>query len=177
MTRLWDRGEPLDAVVARLTVGRDPELDLHLVAHDALASAAHATMLAEIGILEANELGQLTEELRAIVADARAGSFVIEPEQEDCHTAIENRLTESKGDAGRKIHTGRSRNDQVIAALKLWGREALLQQTDESLTTIRALLRQAADHGLPRSQGDDGPQNGRSVAERAPAPRPARGRE
>ncbi len=146
MTRLWDRGEPLDEVVARLTVGRDPELDLRLVAHDALASAAHAAMLESIGILSAEELAGLRTELRAIAHDALAGELVIDPADEDGHTAIENRLTERLGDAGRKIHTGRSRNDQVIAALRLWGREALLSLHSETLALVERLLALAARH-------------------------------
>ncbi len=143
MTRLWDRGTPLDTVVARLTVGRDPELDLRLVAHDALASAAHAEMLAAIGILSAEELAGVRAELRTIVGEALAGEFVIDPADEDGHTAIENRLTERLGDAGRRIHTGRSRNDQVIAALRLWGREALLSLHAETRTLVEGLLERA----------------------------------
>ncbi len=146
MTRLWDRGAPLDAVVERLTVGRDPELDLELVPHDALASAAHATMLESIGILTADELTGLRRELAAIAHDARAGEFVIDPADEDGHTAIENRLTEALGDAGRKIHTGRSRNDQVIAALRLWGREALLELYARTITLISGLADLSARH-------------------------------
>lgn len=126
MTRLWDKGEPLDAVVARFTAGRDPELDLRLVPFDALASAAHARGLVGIGLLDEEEALALSAELGAIAREARAGSFRIAPEEEDGHTAIENRLTARLGDAGRRIHAGRSRNDQVLAALRLYGREALL---------------------------------------------------
>ncbi len=152
MTRLWDRGEPLDAVVARLTVGRDPELDLRLVAHDALASAAHAVMLTKIGVLSEGELAALKRELAAIARDARAAEFEIDPADEDGHTAIENRLTERLGDAGRKIHTGRSRNDQVLAAVRLWGREALLGIHAEAATLIERLASAADRHrevGMP----------------------------
>ena len=124
--RLWDRGDALDQVVERFTVGRDPELDLRLTAHDALGSAAHARMLARIGVLQADELAALTAELAQIVDEARAGRFCIPQALEDCHTAIETRLTERLGQTGKRIHTGRSRNDQVIAALRLWAREALL---------------------------------------------------
>jgi argininosuccinate lyase len=140
MSRLWDRGSALDQRIERFTVGRDPELDLRLVAYDALASAAHATMLRSIGVLEEEELSGLLGELRRIAEEARAGSFVIEPEEEDGHTSIENRLTERLGDAGRRIHTGRSRNDQVIAALRLWAREAVVEQTAVLLELVRALL-------------------------------------
>jgi len=146
VSRLWDRGEPLDQRVERFTVGRDPELDLQLLPYDALASMAHAMMLAHIGVLEADELAPLRQELLSIATEARAGQFTIERAQEDGHTAIENRLTERLGDSGRRIHTGRSRNDQVIAALRLWARERILQQMAELLTVVGSLLDLAERH-------------------------------
>jgi len=144
--RLWDKGEPLDERVRRFTVGRDPELDLRLVPFDCLGSAAHAVMLEEIGVLTREEREGLVRELAAIAEDARAGRFVIPPELEDGHTAIESRLTERLGDAGRKIHTGRSRNDQVIAALRLFAREELLTQWALVLETAESLLDLADEH-------------------------------
>jgi argininosuccinate lyase len=146
MSRLWDRGSELDRRIERFTVGRDPELDLRLVAADALASAAHATMLRSIGILSQEELDGLLAELRRIAQEAREGTFQILAEHEDGHTAIENRLTEKLGDAGRRIHTGRSRNDQVIAAVRLWLREALLEQVGEALAVVGLLLDLAEEH-------------------------------
>ena len=146
MSRLWDRGEPLDRAVLRLTVGRDPELDLRLVPWDCLASVGWAEMLAGIGVLTDEEQAALRRELGAIAADARAGVFGIEPEQEDGHTAIENRLRERLGEAGDKIHTGRSRNDQVLAALRLWGRSALLDQLDGVGAVAGRLLELADSH-------------------------------
>jgi argininosuccinate lyase len=136
---LWDRGQPIDEVVLRFTTGRDPELDIRLVPYDALASAAHATMLCRIGILSDSELRGLVSELAAIAADAQAGRFVITQSDEDGHTAIENRLTEKLGEAGQRIHTGRSRNDQVIAALRLYGREAVLELTSRVCDVAGAL--------------------------------------
>ena len=136
----------------RLTVGRDPELDLRLVPWDCLASTAWAEMLAGIGVLDEAECAGLSEELRAIATDARAGSFVIELEQEDGHTAIENRLRQKLGEAGDKIHTGRSRNDQVLAALRLWGRATLLDQVEGLLAVAGRLLELAESHretGMP----------------------------
>ncbi len=144
--RLWDRGEPLDAAVARLTVGRDPELDLRLALYDAVASAAHAAMLEKIGILSTEELAALERELAAIAEEARAGRFAIEPAEEDCHTAIENRLTERLGEPGLKIHTGRSRNDQVIAALRLWGREKIVELASGVVAVAERLLDLAEEH-------------------------------
>ncbi|MGH9382291.1 MAG: argininosuccinate lyase [Thermoanaerobaculia bacterium] len=146
MSRLWDRGSDLDAAVARFTAGRDPELDLRLVPYDALASMAHATMLAEIGVLEPADLEGLRGELAAVVEDCRSGRFRIAWEDEDGHTALENRLTERLGDVGRRIHTGRSRNDQVLAALRLYGREAVLAVEDATLAVIDTLLTLAGDH-------------------------------
>jgi argininosuccinate lyase len=146
MTRLWDRGEPLETAVLRLTVGRDPELDLRLAPHDCLASAAHAVMLEKIGVLTQTELAVVKEELRALRDEALAGTFTIEVADEDGHTAIENRLTERLGEAGAKIHTGRSRNDQILAALRLWGRESLLAQLEGLLSVAERLLELAAEH-------------------------------
>jgi len=140
MSRLWDRGSALDQRIERFTVGRDPELDLRLVPFDALASAAHATMLKSIEVLGEDELASLLEELRQVAIEARDGTFVIAPEDEDGHTALENRLTARLGDAGRRIHTGRSRNDQVIGALRLWAREAIVEQASELLELVKTLL-------------------------------------
>jgi len=153
LSRLWDKGEALDAAVARLTVGRDPELDLRLVPYDALASAAHGKMLVRIGILTDEEAADLLDELKGIAEDAAAGRFAIDPADEDGHTAIENRLTSRLGDAGRKIHTGRSRNDQVIAALRLWGRAALLDFTEQLLAVVAVLSDLASEHAATSVPG------------------------
>jgi argininosuccinate lyase len=144
--RLWEKGDPLDDRVRRFTVGRDPELDLALAPHDALASAAHATMLAEIGVLTGEEAEALVAELSRLATAARTGDFRIAPEEEDVHTALENRLIDALGDAGRRIHTGRSRNDQVIAALRLWGRSSLLEVAGLVLDVAGRLLRLAEEH-------------------------------
>ncbi|HVS02484.1 MAG TPA: lyase family protein [Thermoanaerobaculia bacterium] len=146
MSRLWDRGEPLDEGVARFTVGRDADLDRLLVAHDALGSAAHAVMLGEIGVLAPEQVTALLRELAAVAREARSGSFTVAPEEEDGHTALENRLVGACGEAGRRIHTGRSRNDQVIAALRLWGREAVLELAEATAEAAGELLRLAAAH-------------------------------
>ena len=147
MTRpLWDRGQPIDHVVLRFTTGRDPELDVRLTPYDALASAAHATMLTRIGVLAEAELPRLLFELKAIASEAQAGQFVIAPSDEDGHTAIENRLTDRLGEAGKRIHTGRSRNDQVIAALRLYGREAVLELASRVCDLSGALCDLAREH-------------------------------
>lgn len=146
MSRLWDRGQSVDERIVAFTVGRDPELDRRLVACDALASAAHATMLHSIGILGDDELSGLLRELRVIAREAREGRFEISREEEDGHTALENRLTRELGDAGRRIHTGRSRNDQVIAAVRLWAREMVAEQLEALLALVGRLLVLAEEH-------------------------------
>ena len=146
MTRLWHRGEPLDAVIERFTVGRDPELDQRLLAYDLLGSAAHATMLAEIGVLPAEELPALLAELRAMLDELQRGALTIDPADEDGHTTIENRLTQRLGDLGRRIHTGRSRNDQVIAMLRLWARERVLDQGVALVELVELLCELAEAH-------------------------------
>ena len=127
MGKLWDKGYDLDALVEEFTVGRDYELDGRLVPADCAASLAHATMLSKIGILTSGELVSLRQELAALVEDHAAGRFAITQKDEDCHTAIENRLTERLGEAGKKIHTGRSRNDQVVTALRLFAKGFLFE--------------------------------------------------
>lgn len=144
--RVWDKGDRLDAVIERFTVGRDPELDLRLLAFDALGSAAHAKMLASVGLLDSMEIDPILSELRVIVDEARAGRFVIQREEEDCHTAIENRLTQRLGDPGRRIHAGRSRNDQIIAALRLYAREALIELSLKLFVVTTALCDLAERH-------------------------------
>jgi argininosuccinate lyase len=116
---LWAKGLPLDAAIHRFTVGSDPETDLQLVPFDCMGSAAHARMLAKVGLLPEGEARALVQALAGL---AESASFRILPEQEDCHTAIEAELTRLLGDAGKRIHLGRSRNDQVITALRLWMR-------------------------------------------------------
>ncbi|WP_224249658.1 argininosuccinate lyase [Hyalangium gracile] len=123
---LWSKGLPLDAAIHRFTVGDDPQVDLALAPHDALGSAAHARMLARVGLLPEKDMRALVPALRALHDEARAGAFTIRPEQEDGHTALEAALVERVGEAGRRIHLGRSRNDQVQLALRLMLREQVL---------------------------------------------------
>ncbi len=120
MAKLWDKGYEADKAIERFTVGNDHVLDLKLVKYDAIASTAHAEMLAKIGILSGSELVKMKKALNEIAAAAEKGEFVISQNDEDCHTAIENRLVKACGEAGKKIHTARSRNDQVAAALRLY---------------------------------------------------------
>src|SRR5690606_6433869 len=146
MSRLWDRGTPLDAAIARFTTGRDPELDLELVPWDALATMAHATLLAENGVLAPEVLPALRGELALVMEECARGEFHIAEAQEDGHTALEARLTERLGDTGRRIHTGRSRNDQVLAALRLWGRAAVAEIDATLVDLVDRLLELAEGH-------------------------------
>jgi argininosuccinate lyase len=125
---LWDKkaaagGRP--KAVCDFTAGEDHILDQRLVKYDCLASIAHARTLGRAGILSKADVGKLVAELNAIIALDAAGDFRIGPEDEDCHTAIENHLTKNAGDAGKRIHAGRSRNDQVAAALRLYYKDEL----------------------------------------------------
>ena len=126
MTRLWDKGGKLDRLVHRFTVGDDPELDRHLVHWDCLGSAAHARTLERAAILTSDECKSLLAGLGEIDALSADDRFDIPDELEDCHTAIEARLTERCGDIGKKIHAGRSRNDQVATAMRLFMRHHTL---------------------------------------------------
>ena len=136
--KLWDKGFDTNAEIDRFTVGRDRELDLYLAEHDVLGSMAHITMLESIGLLERAELDALMAELRRILKEARAGRFVIEEGIEDVHSQVELMLTRALGDIGKKIHSGRSRNDQVLLDLKLFTRRQLRLIAED----VRALFAQ-----------------------------------
>ena len=123
---LWQKpGVAVDAQIQTFLAGDDVILDREFFLHDIAASAAHAQGLQHIGILGADELAGLLRELEVLAQDFREGRFVLDARYEDGHSAIEARLTERLGDAGRKIHTGRSRNDQILVATRLWLKEKL----------------------------------------------------
>jgi argininosuccinate lyase len=123
--KLWEKDFEINKEIERFTVGRDREMDLYLAKYDVLGSMAHITMLESIGLLEADELKQLLSELRRIYDVCERGEFVIEDGIEDVHSQVELMLTRSLGDMGKKIHSGRSRNDQVLVDLKLFTRHEL----------------------------------------------------
>ncbi len=139
MSKLWDKGVDLDKAVEAFTVGRDPELDNVLIPYDCKASIAHARMLGEMGYLENNEVEKLVMELENIITFHREDNFTIKVSQEDCHTAIEEYLVEQLGDVGKKIHTARSRNDQVLTALRLYYKEVLQEIIDLGEGWIKVL--------------------------------------
>ena len=146
MAKLWDKGYGIDPEVEQFTVGEDYRLDAALVRADCLGSAAHAAMLAKIGVLTVRERGRLLKGLKRVLKDFRAGTFVIRPDQEDVHTAVEERLTEDLGDLGKKLHTGRSRNDQVLLDLRLWGKEQLHELAARIIALARSLAAFARQH-------------------------------
>ncbi len=145
--RLWDKGEGINDLVHQFTVGDDPVIDLELVRWDAIASAAHAKMLAGINVLTEAELKKLLKALSEIVAMSDAEDFQISSELEDCHTAIEAILVEKTGEAGKKIHTGRSRNDQVITATRLYLRHEMLNLVTELLEVAEVLSNRVVELG------------------------------
>ena len=152
MSRLWDKGAPLDARVLAFTAGEDHALDDRLVAYDARASLAHAEMLAEAGLVEAGDLAKIRDGLAGIAAAHARGEWRVSLEDEDGQTALENRLTALAGDAGARIHLGRSRNDQVLAALRLYLRDAtesLAAGADEAAAALDALAARQGELTLP----------------------------
>ena len=148
---LWQKpGVAVDAGIQAFLAGDDVVLDREFFLHDIAASVAHAEGLQHIGILSADELGGLRRELANLADDFRSGAFVLDDRYEDGHSAIEARLTERLGDAGRKIHTGRSRNDQVLVATRLWLKQKLARLVHLSREIARvALDRAEAEQGLP----------------------------
>jgi len=126
MTRLWEKGLPLAERVLRYTAGEDHLLDARLVSHDVKGSIAHAEMLAATGLISDEDCNAIGEGLGALEASFAAGEWSISLEDEDVHTALESRLTKAVGEAGARLHLGRSRNDQVLTALRLYLRDAVV---------------------------------------------------
>ena len=144
--KLWDKGFSIDKQIENFTVGNDREIDMHIAKYDVQASLAHATMLASIGIITATELKDLKRGLKEIGADIENGTFVIEASFEDVHSKIEWELTNKLGEVGKKIHTARSRNDQVLVALHLYYKEHLALINDKVKILFDTLLKLADTH-------------------------------
>lgn len=138
-TKLWEKNFEVNAEIERFTVGRDRELDIYLARYDVLGSIAHIKMLQSIGLMEKDELDALLAELRRIYRDCEDGRFVIEDGVEDVHSQVELLLTRRLGDMGKKIHSGRSRNDQVLVDLKLFIRHELREIADGVMTLFGEL--------------------------------------
>src|SRR5690606_27710718 len=139
MARLWDKGLPLDERILKFTAGEDHVLDERLVAYDVRASIAHATMLEQQGLLSPADAAAIREGLEALAASHAAGEWEIALADEDVHGALEARLIERIGEAGGRVHLGRSRNDQVLAALRLYLKDAVAALADGAARVIEAL--------------------------------------
>ena len=142
-TKLWEKSVEVNKDIERFTVGRDREMDLYLAKYDVLGSMAHITMLETIGLLTADELQSLLAELKTIYAQAERGEFVIEEGVEDVHSQVELMLTRRLGDVGKKIHSGRSRNDQVLVDLKLFTRAEIKTIAEAVEQLFQALVEQS----------------------------------
>ncbi|MEP2236941.1 MAG: argininosuccinate lyase [Maribacter sp.] len=144
--KLWDKGFSTDKKIDHFTVGNDRELDLHLAKYDVIASKAHAKMLGKIGLISPKETIELVNELDHIAARIEKGTFTIENSFEDMHSKIEYLLTLSLGDTGKKIHTARSRNDQVLVAMHLYLKDELTEIKTMTKSLFNLLLVKAQEH-------------------------------
>src|SRR5665647_2776848 len=141
--KLWDKGTEINQLIEAFTIGRDTEMDYFLAEFDVIGSLAHITMLESIGLLTASELKSLSHELREIYKEIKAGKFVIETGSEDIHSQVELMLTRKLGDVGKKIHSGRSRNDQVLLDLKLFTRNEIKSVVEQTTELFEILLAQS----------------------------------
>jgi argininosuccinate lyase len=146
MSKLWQKTTNVNELVENFTVGRDTEFDAQMAAFDVLGSLAHTQMLQSIGLMSADDLELVQRELKNIYADIANGKFTIEPGVEDVHSQVEMLLTQRIGDAGKKIHSGRSRNDQVLVDLKLFFRHELQQIVDETQQLFNQLISLSEKH-------------------------------
>jgi argininosuccinate lyase len=152
MTRLWEKGLPLAERVLRYTAGEDHLLDARLVPYDVRGSIAHAEMLAATGLISDADCDAIRDGLNTLAADFAADKWSISLEDEDVHTALESRLTNTIGDAGARLHLGRSRNDQVLTALRLYLRDAaddLAGRVEKLRESVAAMSKRQGDVELP----------------------------
>ena len=144
--KLWEKNVQVTDEIDRFTVGHDRELDLMLAPYDVMGSTAHVLMLHSIGLIADEEVGPLTDALRTIYREAPQGQFRIEPDVEDVHSQVELQLTRQLGEMGKKIHSGRSRNDQVLVDLKLFTRSRLHDVAEAVMQLFRQLQAQSERH-------------------------------
>ena len=144
--KLWDKGFSIDKKIELFTVGNDREIDIHIAKYDVIASLAHAKMLHSIKLITENELKELEIGLQNIAKDIENGTFIIEDSFEDVHSKIEWELTQKFGEVGKKIHTARSRNDQVLVALQLYYKENLNEVNQKVKVLFDTLLQLAETH-------------------------------
>ena len=146
MSKLWQKNTETEKSVEKFTVGNDRELDMLLAPFDVLGSLAHTQMLESIGLIQKVELSQIQAELKAIYNEIQQGKFSIEPNVEDVHSQVEFLLTQRIGEAGKKIHSGRSRNDQVLVDLKLFFRSEIQKLVKNTELLFNQLIRQSEEH-------------------------------
>ncbi|MBR4572720.1 MAG: argininosuccinate lyase [Prevotella sp.] len=144
--KLWSKGFEVNKEIERFTVGKDREMDLYLAKYDVMGSMAHITMLNSIGLIANDELPVLLKELRSIYDICEKGEFVIEDDVEDVHSQVELMLTKKLGEMGKKIHSGRSRNDQVLVDLKLFTRAALREIVEETKVLFDELIEKSEQY-------------------------------
>jgi argininosuccinate lyase len=144
--KLWEKGITVNEVIEKFTVGKDRELDAHLAPYDIIGSMAHIIMLERVGLLHVDELPVLLDALKKLYVKAIAGDFKIDPGVEDVHSQVEFMLTSELGDMGKKIHSGRSRNDQVLLDLKLFSRDGIRQVVEVAGKLADSLLEKSEQH-------------------------------
>ena len=144
--KLWDKGITVNEAIEKFTVGKDRELDLYLAPYDILGSMAHVIMLESVNLIEKDELPVLLEALKKLYKKAEGGDFVIDEDVEDVHSQVEFLLTQELGDLGKKIHSGRSRNDQVLLDLKLFTRDAIKEIVLATEKLIDVLLAKSEEN-------------------------------
>lgn len=144
--KLWDKGIPINKTIEKFTVGNDRELDMFIAGYDITASKAHARMLGKVDILTPTEVEEICGELDKLQQQLNDGTFIIEEEFEDVHSKIEFELTRVLGETGKKIHTARSRNDQVLVAMQLYFKENLIEISGKTGKLIDVLLGLAEEH-------------------------------
>ncbi|MDO3644783.1 argininosuccinate lyase [Mucilaginibacter sp. L3T2-6] len=146
MAKIWQKSVTVNELVENFTVGKDREFDLEMAAFDVLGSLAHTQMLESIGLMSAEDLKSVQKELKNIYKDIQDDNFIIQPEVEDVHSQVELLLTQRIGDAGKKIHSGRSRNDQVLVDLKLFFRHQLREVVTETEKLFHLLIELSEKH-------------------------------
>ena len=152
MAKIWSKGFDANTLVEDFTVGKDRELDVRLAEYDIIGSMAHINMLVKIGLLEINEAKTLHDELKNILVEVRAGNFTLDADAEDIHSQIEAMLTERLGEMGKKIHSGRSRNDQVLVDIKLFLKDEIKRIKEKTVALfdlLQSLSEQHKDTLLP----------------------------
>jgi argininosuccinate lyase len=144
--KLWDKGITINEAIEEFTIGRDKELDILLAPFDVLGSIAHISMLKKVGLLQENELSELHQELIRVYHEIESGSFVIEHGVEDVHSQVEQILVQRLGDVGKKIHSARSRNDQVLLDIKLFSRAKTRELVNSVETLFHTLIQLSGQH-------------------------------